>query len=68
MTDDKEEKDEIFFHLFDEIDNLAIRVIMKIFEITMIDVLNKLEKMGRIDESMEIFFNKLYSVKKIIYK
>ena len=41
---------------------------MKIFEITMIDVLNKLEKMGRIDESMEIFFNKLYSVKKIIHK
>lgn len=44
------------------VDNLAIRVIMKVFEITMIDVLNKLEKMGRIDESMKIFFNKLYSV------
>lgn len=37
----------------------------KIFEITMIDVLNKLEKnMGRIYESMENFFSKLYSVKK----
>lgn len=30
---------------------------MKVFEITMIDVLNKLEKMERIDESMKIFFN-----------
>lgn len=35
----------------------------KIFEIAMIDVLNKLEKnMGRIYESMENFFSKLYSV------
>ena len=64
----KKKMKSFFIFLMKQIDNLAIRVIMKIFEITMIDVLNKLEKMGRIDESMEIFFNKLYSVKKIIYK
>ena len=52
MTDDQEEKAVIQWEI-----NLAIRVIMKVFEITMIDVLNKLEKMGRIDVSMKIFFN-----------
>lgn len=37
----------------------------KVFEITMISVLHKLEKkMGRIDESMKNFFSKLYSKKK----